>query len=459
MAVTSEINASWTSILGVMRAEVGESGYNAWLKPLALVERTGDMVVLSCPTRFMRNWVFNHYGPRLLELWRERSPGVADLEIVVPKPRPAADARPSGAAEAGRPDDTPSVRPVPTDAADSPLDRGCTFENFLVGPSNQLAHSATLQVADSQAASSNLSPLFLHSRVGLGKTHLMQAIAWHTGARQQGRKVAYLSAERFMGLYVGAVRDQRLMDFRGRLRSADVLMVDDVQFICGKEKTEEEFFHTLDELMNRGRQVVISADTAPAGLENINERLRSRLNSGLVVEISPTSQRLRLDILRRIASTQSTDIPEEVLEFIASRISSNTRTMKGALNRIIAQAQLLSIEITLDQCKGLLSDLIAADERRITVDEIQRHVAGRYEVTVEDIRSARRSQNIVLPRHIAMYLARLLTTRSMPEIGRQFGNRDHTTVLHGVRRMEERRATDPEFASEIEQLRSALESR
>lgn len=457
MAVTSETSASWTSILGVMRAEVGESGYNAWLKPLALVDSTGDMVVLSCPTRFMRNWVFNHYGPRLLELWKERSPGVADLEIVVPKPRPAA--RPDGAAEAGRPDDAPPVRAVPTDAADSPLDRGCTFESFLVGPSNRLAHSATRQLADPQAASANLSPLFLHSRVGLGKTHLMQAVAWHAGAGQPGRKVSYLSAERFMGLYVGAVRDQRLMDFRERLRSTDILMVDDVQFICGKEKTEEEFFHTLDELMNRGRQVVISADTAPAGLESINERLRSRLNSGLVVEISPTDQGLRLDILHRTASAQSIDVPEGVLEFIASRISSNTRTMKGALNRIIAQAQLLGTEITLDQCKTLLSDLIAADERRITIDEIQRHVAGRYEVTVEDIRSARRSHNIVLPRHIAMYLARLLTTRSMPEIGRQFGNRDHTTVLHGVRRMEERRATDPEFASEIEQLRSALESR
>lgn len=342
---------------------------------------------------------------------------------------------------------------------DSPLDPNFTFETFVVGDSNRLAHAAASRVADSAKPLPNYSPLYVYGSVGLGKTHLMHAIASRIRRNQPDREVVYLSAERFMNLFVRALHDRRTIGFKDRYRSIDVLLIDDFQFICGKERTEEEFFHTLDELMNRNRQIVISADTAPSALPDIGERLRSRLGSGLVADIGATSYELRLDILRSVDRSHATKAPEVVLEFLAERIASNGRTIKGALNRLVAHAELLGEDITIERSHEVLHDLIKAGDRRITIDEIQRRVAAHFDVSVADLHSARRARVVVRPRQIAMYLARHLTERSMPEIGRQFGGRDHTTVLHAVRKIEELKSREDAIAADIDMLRAALENR
>ena len=459
-----DIHATWASVRGVLRSELGEPSYNAWIKPLVLLGCAGGTVELALPTRFMRNWVISHYGERLNELWTEGGSGVDAVEIVVvAQSVNAADADTGAgpqAGAAGRPvRDAASASPAGRDVGDSPLDPNFTFETFVVGDSNRLAHAAASRVADSETPLANYSPLYVYGSVGLGKTHLMHAIASRIRRNQPDRKVAYLSAERFMNLFVRALHDRRTIGFKDRYRSIDVLLIDDFQFICGKERTEEEFFHTLDELMNRNRQIVISADTAPSALSDIGERLRSRLGSGLVADIGATSYELRLDILRSVDRGHATKAPEAVLEFLAGRIASNGRTIKGALNRLVAHAELLGEDITIERSHEVLHDLIKAGDRRITIDEIQRRVAAHFDVSVADLHSARRARVVVRPRQIAMYLARHLTERSMPEIGRQFGGRDHTTVLHAVRKIEQLKSQETAIAADIDTLREALENR
>ena len=463
-----DIHATWASVRGVLRSELGEPSYNAWIKPLVLLGCAGGTAKLALPTRFMRNWVMSHYGERLNELWTEDGSGVDAVEIVVvAQSVSAADAdagarQPAGpqAGTVGRPArDAASASPAGGDVGDSPLDPNFTFETFVVGDSNRLAHAAASRVADSAKPLANYSPLYLYGSVGLGKTHLMHAIASRIRRNQPDREVVYLSAERFMNLFVRALHDRRTIGFKDRYRSIDVLLIDDFQFICGKERTEEEFFHTLDELMNRNRQIVISADTAPSALPDIGERLRSRLGSGLVADIGATSYELRLDILRSVDRGHATKAPEAVLEFLAERIASNGRTIKGALNRLVAHAELLGEDITIERSHEVLHDLIKAGDRRITIDEIQRRVAAHFDVSVADLHSARRARVVVRPRQIAMYLARHLTERSMPEIGRQFGGRDHTTVLHAVRKIEELKSREDAIAADIDMLRAALENR
>lgn len=451
-----------------MRSEIGEAGYNAWLKPLALLDCAEGVIRLTAPTQFMRNWVVNQYGPRFEELWKEHDAGVEGMEIVVrPASRNAAETLPPPARPGTSSDADEPSRPVEdgfpaANDEEPPLDRNCTFETFVVGLSNQLARGGAFQIAASPEAAAHLTPLFVHSRVGLGKTHLMQAVALHVQASQPARKIVYLSAERFLSLYVNATADRRKMtEFRERHRSADVLMIDDFQFICGKEKTSVEFLHTLDELQSRNRQIVISANAAPSGLPDVDERLSSRLGAGLVVEIGPPDLELRLAILRKSLAARNATLSEPVLDYVARTVTSNVRLLKGALNRLVIQSQLLdgSVEITPDRARQLLRDLTANAERRITVDDIQRTVADFYDIGTEELTSARRSRDLVRPRHVAMYLARTLTSRSMPEIGRQFGGRDHTTVLHGVRKVERLKSEDPEVARDLERLRTEIENR
>jgi chromosomal replication initiator protein len=339
----------------------------------------------------------------------------------------------------------------------APLDARFTFDSFIVGKSNELAYAAARRVAEADTVPFN--PLFLYGGVGLGKTHLMHAIAWHIRLRHPERRVIYLSAEKFMYQFIRALRFKDTMAFKQQFRSVDVLMIDDVQFIAGKDTTQEEFFHTFNALCDQNRQIVISGDRSPADLEGIEERMRSRLGWGLVADIHPTDYELRLSILQSKAERAGAakSIPPKVLEFLAHRITSNVRELEGALNRILAYSNLVGRPVTLESAQEVLQDLLRANDRRVTIEEIQKRVAEHFNIRLADMHSARRARAVARPRQIAMYLAKQLTSRSLPEIGRKFGGRDHTTVMHAVRKVEELRESDSAFAEDVDLLRRMLE--
>jgi chromosomal replication initiator protein len=294
--------------------------------------------------------------------------------------------------------------------------------------------------------------------VGLGKTHLMHAIAWHVRQRAADRKVIYLSAEKFMYQFIRALRFKSTMDFKEQFRSVDLLMIDDVQFISGKDSTQEEFFHTFNALVDQNRQIVISADKSPSDLEGLEERMRSRLGWGLVADLHPTTYELRLGILHSKAEQAGIRIPQKVMEFLAHKITSNVRELEGALNRIAAHMQLIGRDITLESAQEVLHDLLRSNMRRVTIDEIQRRVAEHYNLRLSEMTSYRRARVVARPRQVAMYLAKQLTTASLPQIGQKFGKRDHTTVMHAVRKIEELMLTDAGLAEDVELLRRMLQS-
>jgi chromosomal replication initiator protein len=327
--------------------------------------------------------------------------------------------------------------------------------NFVVGKPNELAYAAARRVADSEDAAFN--PLFLYGGVGLGKTHLMHAIANHTRAKFPERRVVYMSAEKFMFHFIRALRFKDTVSFKEQFRSVDLLMIDDVQFINGKEATQEEFFHTFNDLVDNNRQVVISADKSPSDLEGMEERLRSRLGWGLVADIHATSFELRLGILDVKSERLGVEIPAKVKEFLSHRITSNVRELEGALNRVVAHAELVGREITLESCQEVLHDILRANDRRVTIEEIQKRVSEHFNIRIADMHSARRARAVARPRQVAMFLAKQLTSRSLPEIGRKFGGRDHTTVMHAVKKVEELRQTDSAFCEDVDLLRRMLE--
>jgi len=343
----------------------------------------------------------------------------------------------------------------------SPLDARFTFDRFVVGKPNELAHAAARRVAEGGPVTFN--PLFLYGGVGLGKTHLMHAIAHELRRRQPGLNVIYLSAEQFMYRFITALRDRKMIDFKELFRSVDVLMVDDVQFIAGKDSTQDEFFHTFNALVDGQKQIIISADRAPGEIKDLEDRIKSRLQCGLVVDLHPTDYELRLGIMQIKAEYYLAQYPglvlaDGVLEFLAHRISTNVRVLEGALTRLFAFASLVGREITLDLTQDCLSDILRASDRKITVEEIQRKVAEHYNIRLSDMIGPKRPRNLARPRQVAMYLAKQLTSRSLPDIGRRFGGRDHTTILHGVKRIEELRAIDSQIADDLELLRRALEA-
>jgi len=407
----------------------------------------------------MRDWVESQYGDRLTRLWKTELDEVKKVEIILE----------SGASAAASAPDRDKKAPATTaramvgarsDAASNdvgaPLDPRFTFENFIVGKPNELAFAAARRVAEAEAVPFN--PLFLYGGVGLGKTHLMHAIAWHLRQTRPDRRVIYLSAEKFMYHFIRAVRYKDTMAFKEQFRTVDVLMIDDVQFIAGKENTQDEFFHTFNALVDQNHQVIISADKSPNDLEGMEERMKSRLGWGLVADIHPTTYELRLGILEAKAEQLEVPIPQKVLEFLAHKITSNVRELEGALNRIGAYAKLVGRQVTLENTQDVLHDILRANDRRVTIEEIQKRVAEHYNIRLSEMYSARRARAVARPRQVAMYLAKQLTARSLPEIGRKFGGRDHTTVMHAVRKVDELRSLDRSFAEDIELLRRMLEN-
>jgi chromosomal replication initiator protein len=337
----------------------------------------------------------------------------------------------------------------------SRIDPRYNFASFVVASSNELAVAAAKRVAES-GYDAGFNPLFLHSGVGLGKTHLMHAIANYSAEKHPERKVIYLSAEKFLHQYVRSLRERNIMEFKEKLRSADILMIDDFQFIAGKESTQEEFFHTLTALVEGGKQLVISCDRAPSAFENLPERMRSRLASGLVADIHNADYALRMQILQSKALAANVVIPQEVLEFLANKITSNIRELEGALNRIIARTSLVKTEVTLESAKTWLSDLLNVKEKQITVEEIQTKVAEQYNIKTSEIISSSRKQDFARPRQIAMYIAKMVTTKSLADIGKYFGGKDHTTVIHACKKVEEMIATNTQLEAEVNALISKI---
>ena len=450
-----DIAAQWMRVRSRLQAEYGEAAYRSWLKPMVFMALEDGRIVIAVPTDFMREWIEAQYSQRLMDLWADENKQVRGIKIIT---APAAAARqPRPRQEVGVPGryPAPEQNGATIENMSAPLDKRLTFDSFVTGKPNELAFAAARRVAETSEVTFN--PLFLYGGVGLGKTHLMHAIAWQISKQDPGRRILYLSAEKFMYQFIRALRYKDTVAFKEQFRSVDVLMIDDFQFISGKDSTQEEFFHTFNALIDQNRQIVISADKSPNDLEGIEERMRSRLGWGLVADLHPTTYELRLGILQSKAEPMGVEMPPKVLEFLAHRITSNVRELEGALNRIVAYASLVGRPITRESAQEVLHDLLRANDRKVTIEEIQKRVAEHFNIKLAEMSSARRSRAVARPRQVAMYLAKQLTARSLPEIGRKFGGRDHTTVMHAVRKVDELRGLDATFAEDVELLKRMLE--
>ncbi len=444
----------WEAVRDALRGAMGQANYAHFIQPLRFAGHDGEVARFLAPSRFQSDWLANNYAAPILRAIEAAGHEVRRVAFSVDTGAPAA-----------APADAPAAAaPLPAsgtaDLPGAPLDPRFTFDSFVTGRPNELAVAAARRVADTGEAGFN--PLFLYGGVGLGKTHLMHAIAWAVRDRDPSATVLYLSAERFMFHFVAALRERKMMDFKEAFRSVDLLMVDDVQFIAGKNSTQEEFFHTFNALVDQGKQIVISADRSPGEIRDLEDRIASRLQSGLVVDIHPTDYELRLSVLQAKAAPRcaeaGVEIAPGVLEYLAHRISTNVRVLEGSLNRLFAHQGLVGGPIDLDIVQRSLGDILRASDRKVSLAEIQRKVADHYNIRLSELIGPRRTRNIARPRQVAMYLAKTLTQRSLPEIGRDFGGRDHTTILHGVRRIEELQTIDATIAEDVEQLRRILEA-
>jgi chromosomal replication initiator protein len=473
---------TWARVKRRLRAELGEDVFASWFARLEVDCVAEGCAKLTVPTRFLKSWIEAHYADRVLSIYRSEDPGLERISIGVrgtvarepatPKRngeavRPTA-AAPASAGSGNDVDQKPMIAPgrgrderaETGEVSGAPLDPRLTFESFIVGRSNALAHAAGDRIARHQGAQALYNPLYVHAGVGLGKTHLLHAIGHE--ARRGGRRVIYLTADRFMYGFVASLKAQTSLAFKERLRGIDLLVIDDVQFIQGRS-IQQEFGHTLNALIDSGRQIVVAADRPPSDLESLDERVRSRLAGGLVVEIGQLDEALRASILTaRVAAMKSAhpsfDVSPAVITYVARAITANGRDLEGAVNRLLAHATLTGSPVTLDTAEAAIRDLVRNREpKRVKIEDIQKLVASRYNVSRSDILSERRTAAVVKPRQIAMYLAKVLTLRSLPEIGRRFGGRDHTTVLHAVRKIEKALGEDAALSEEVELLKRMLQ--
>lgn len=464
---------AWQRVKHRLRTELGEDVFSSWFGRAEFESADKSTVYLSVPTRFLKSWIASHYNERLLALWTEERPGTIQIEIIVRGSVRARSVQVQPEAEAA----SPPPPPPPTTVAaaseprrgpepdgqfsGSPVDPRYTFDSFCDGATNRMAFAAAQAVAEG-ASLNRFNPLYIHAGVGRGKTHLLHAVTRAARRAEPSRKVVYLTAEHFMFRMVAAIRNQSAIQFKETLRDIDLLLIDDMQFLQGKS-VQQEFCHMLNALIDGARQVVVAADRPPAELETLDERVRSRLKGGVAFEIGAPDLELRRRIIAtryRAAQEQNPglDVPEPVLEYVAQSVVSNGRDLEGALNRLVAQWQFTGQTVSLASAEITLRDLVGAREpRRVRIEDIQRVVARHFNVSKADLLSSRRTRTIVRPRQIAMYLAKVLTPRSLPEIGRRFGGRDHTTVLHAVRKIEELIEGDKSLADEIELLKRMID--
>ncbi|WP_420608067.1 chromosomal replication initiator protein DnaA [Novosphingopyxis sp.] len=446
------LGEAWQALTGGLRRDLGAQIFGQWIRPIKLgaFDSVEGELELLLPSDFSAKWVRDHYADRLGLAWKSAVPEVRTLAI---------RSRPNGAQiqRLRAVDDTaPTVQELAT-AQDSALDPRYTFENFVKAQANILAYTAAERMAAPEAPLFN--PLYLQAATGQGKTHLMHAIGHAWRAANPGARVVYMPAERFMMEFVTAMRAKETMAFKTRLRAADLLLIDDIQFIIGKMSTQEEFLHTIDAIVGSGKRLVVAADRAPQALDGVDQRILSRLSQGLVADIQPADLELRRDILEhRLASMPQVQVGEDVVEFLARTISRNVRELEGGLNKLLAYAQLTGKPVSKQLAEEQLKDILSACRRRITIDEIQRTVCEYYRIDRSEMSSKRRARAIVRPRQVAMYIAKMMTPRSYPEIGRKFGGRDHSTVIHAVRLVEELRGKDSEMDNDVRALLRQLEA-
>ena len=445
------IDVSWPKITSELKKSLDKDTFQNWIKPIYFESLIDTSLTLSVPTRFLRDWIIKNYASVIKKAYMDQGHSIDKLAILVKENNNRIIPGTEVIYE-DKDDDEDTYY----DDISAPLDPKFTFDNFIVGKPNELAYAAAQRVAQSEVVSFN--PLFLYGGVGLGKTHLMHAVAWNIKKRNPKKNVVYLTAEKFMYQFIKALRFKNIMSFKEQFRSVDVLMIDDVQFITGKDNTQEEFFHTFNTLIDKKRQIIISADKSPADLDGLEDRLKSRLGWGLVADIHPLTYELRLGILQAKAEQKSLNLKQEVMEFLANKITNNVREMEGALNRLAVHASIQDSEISVDLVKDVLKDLLRTNSRKITIDEIQKKVVEHYNIKLSDMHSPRRSRSVARPRQVAMYLAKSITTRSLPEIGRKFGGRDHTTVIHAIKTIEEIMVNDPNLAEDIELLTRILQT-
>jgi len=465
----------------MLRAQLGEDVYTSWFQSMEFEHFDGRTVRVSVPVKFLKNWIQSHYSEALLRCCAAEFEGVENVDVVLRQPSPvrsavsepnlASDSRSPAAPQPAPAADWAAPRPVAPAIMTrtqvggfegSPLDPRYTFESFAVGPSNRMAHAGATQVAETVLSECRgFNPLFIHSSVGLGKTHLLHAIAWSVRRRVPQAQVLYLTAERFRYQFVEALKSQDPLSFKEKFRSIHMLLIDDLEFLHGQQ-TEQEFDHIINSLLDGGRQVVVASARAPNHIEKLNDRMRSRLQRGLVTEIGPPDAELRLRILEKRVQEKrqfdpSFEIHRDILELLADRLHESGRELEGAVTRLHATWQYMRTPITMDIAETVIRDLVhGAEPRRIKIEDILKVVSRHFGVSKGDILSQRRHRSVVWPRQVGMYLAKQLTSRSLPEIGRRFGNRDHTTVLHAIRKIEGELGGNPRLRDELDELKKML---
>ena len=452
----------WDQVLSRIELQVGKHSYSTWFKPTSLLADGGSSLRIRVPNLLFVEWLPKHYSVVLAEALREVGPRRREAGVragcpwrLRGGPPPAADARPSHNASASQAQFLPPPEADEAETAAAPQRAGSlipryTFDSFIVGPSNQFANAACRAVAETPSRSYN--PLFIHGGVGLGKTHLMHAIGHYVVHHHPGLALTYISSERFMNEMINAVRFDRILDFRSRYRSVDVLLVDDIQFVSGKEGTQNEFFHTFNALHDAQKQIVISSDRPPHEIPALEERLRSRFEWGLIADINPPDIETKAAILKKKAEGEAVPLPDNVAMYMASRIKSNIRELEGSLIRLIAYASLTSKPLTIELAQDVLKNVLDHDEKAVTIEQIQKFVADYYHLKLTELKSRNNSKSVAMPRQVAMYLCKSLTHASLPEIGRSFGGKHHSTVIHSIKRVEEMRKKSGDFDKQVNNL-------
>jgi chromosomal replication initiator protein len=437
----------WDQLLGRIETKVNRFSYQTWFTQTAFLGDDGRVMTVQVADPMVVEWITKHYGQVMRDALGEI--GRADTEIRFVTESPADEPSPAGR-EPHQAGDEPAVPVEDPESARTGLSGRYTFDTFIVGASNQFAHAACRAVAEAPSRSYN--PLFLYGGVGLGKTHLMHAIGQYVLTHNGALKLTYISAERFMNEVVNAIRYDRILEFRERYRSVDVLLVDDIQFIVGKERTQTEFFHTFNALYDAQKQIVLSSDCPPHQISELEERLRSRFEWGLIADIQSPDLETKIAILKRKAEAEGVGLPDDVALYIAGRIKSNIRELEGSLIRLLAYASLTGREVSMGLAQEVLRDVLRHEERVVTIDMIQKFVAEYFQLKLVDLKSRNNSKSVAMPRQVAMYLCKSLTAASLPEIGKSFGGKHHSTVIHSIRRVEALRAKDSTFNSQVNTL-------
>ena len=440
----------WDAVLGRIRTKVNNYSYQTWFRPTVLLEDRGNSLVVRVPNAQYLEWLSKHYISLIGEALSDLGRTAVSIEFVLDPVDAQSRTLEGGDAESVGSNSAEADAELSSEGDGLGLSPRYTFDTFIVGPSNQFAHAACRAVAEVPSRSYN--PLYIYGGVGLGKTHLMHAIGHYVLTHMPSYKLTYISAERFMNEMINALRYDRILDFRDRYRSVDILLVDDVQFLSRKEGTQTEFFHTFNALHDAQKQIVISSDCPPHEIQQLEERLRSRFEWGLIADIQPPDLETKIAILKRKAETEGVSLPDNVALYIAGRSKSNIRELEGSLIRLLAYASLTGAELTLPLTQEVLRDVIAHDERAISIDMIQKSVADYYQLKLVELKSRNNSKSIAKPRQVAMYLCKSLTNASLPEIGRSFGGKHHSTVIHSIRKVEELRKQDSVFNSLINNL-------